>query len=77
MIRRGSFNGPYAFGGAEYYSAKIDGQDGFSGSPVYNDQGEIVGVFSLYDYTRGLALLSPGIKAQQFLADYDASVPTQ
>ena len=77
MIRRGSYNGSYAFGGAEYYSAKIDGQDGFSGSPVYNDQGEIVGVFSLYDYTRGVALLSPGIKAQQFLAAYDASTQSQ
>ena len=42
MIRRGSYNGSYAFGGAEYYSAKIDGQDGFSGSPVYNDNAEIV-----------------------------------
>ena len=77
MIRRGSFNGPTAFGGAEYYSAKIDGQDGFSGSPVYDDQGEIVGIFSLYDYTRGVALLCPGVKAQQFLADYDASAQTK
>jgi S1-C subfamily serine protease len=73
LIRRGSFNGSYAFGGAQYWSAKIDGQDGFSGSPVYNDQGEIVGVFSLYDYARGVALLSPGIKAQRFLEAYDAA----
>ena len=77
LIRRGSFSGPYAFGGSQYYSAKIDGQDGFSGSPVYNEQGEIVGVFSLYDYTRGLALLSPGIKAQEFLEAFDATPPSQ
>jgi S1-C subfamily serine protease len=73
LIRRGSFNGTFAFGGSQYWTAKIDGQDGFSGSPVYNDQGEIVGVFSLYDYTRGVALLSPGVKAQQFLEAYEAA----
>ncbi len=77
LIRRGSFNGSYAFGGYQFLSVKIDGQDGFSGSPVYDDKGEIVGVFSLYDWNRGVALLSPGSKVQQFLADYDASVQTQ
>lgn len=74
LIRRGSFKGSYAFGGAQYWSAKIDGQDGFSGSPVYNNQGELVGVFSLYDYERGVALLSPGTTAQRFLEEYEATI---
>ena len=76
LMRRGNFNGPYAFGGSEFLSAKIDGQDGFSGSPVYDDQGGIVGVFSLYDSNRGVALLSPGTKVQQLLSDY-AAAPAQ
>jgi S1-C subfamily serine protease len=74
MVRRGSFNGSYAFGGLQYLSAKIDGQDGFSGSPIYDRSGEIIGVFSLYDYKQGVALLSPGVKAQEFLAAYEATV---
>jgi hypothetical protein len=77
MIRRGKFNGMYDFGGQQYWSVKIDGQDGFSGSPVYNGKGEIVGVFCLYDWKRGVALLSPGVRAQQFLADYDAGAQSQ
>jgi S1-C subfamily serine protease len=77
MIRRGSFSGMYNFGGQQYWSVKIDGQDGFSGSPVYNGKGEIVGVFCLYDWKRGVALLSPGVRAQQFLADYDAGTQSQ
>ncbi len=72
MIRWGSFNGLYTFRGQQYWSVKIDGQDGFSGSPVYNSNGEIVGVFCLYDWKQGVALLSPGEKVQQFLAEYDA-----
>jgi len=76
LMRRGNFNGPYAFGGSEFLSATIDGQDGFSGSPVYDDQGGIVGVFSLYDSNRGVALLSPGTKVQQLLSDY-AAAPAQ
>jgi S1-C subfamily serine protease len=77
LIRRGSFNGSYAFGGYQFWSVKIEGQDGFSGSPVYNNKGEIVGVFSLYDYERGVALLCPGEKVQEFLAEYDASTQIQ
>lgn len=77
LIRRGSFNGAYALGNSQYLSVKIDGQDGFSGSPVYDHNGEIVGIFSLYDWKLGVALLSPGVKAQQFLADYDANVQSQ
>jgi S1-C subfamily serine protease len=77
VVRIGNFSGRSTFGGNEYWSAKIDGQDGFSGSPVYDRDGELVGVFCLYDASRGLALLSPGAKAQQFLADYDTSVRSQ
>src|SRR6267142_472431 len=75
VVRKGKFSGLSSFGGNEYWSAKIEGQDGFSGSPVYNLDGELVGVFCLYDSTRGVALLSSGAKAQQFLADYDTRVP--
>jgi trypsin-like peptidase len=77
MIRRGSFKGSYAFGGSQFLSVKIDGQDGFSGSPVYDNNGEIVGVFSLYDYERGVALLCPSAKVRQFLEEYDAGFQTQ
>lgn len=77
LIRRGNFKGAYAFGGAQFWSVKIDGQDGFSGSPVYDNKGEIVGVFSLYDYERGVALLCPSVKVQEFLAEYDAGFQTQ
>jgi hypothetical protein len=77
LVRRGSFTGLYTFRGSEYWSVKIEGQDGFSGSPVYNGNGEIVGVFCLYDWTRGVALLSPAVKAQQFLENYDASAQSQ
>lgn len=72
IIRQGSFNGLYTYQGQQYWSARIDGQDGFSGSPVYNDRGEVVGVFSSYDSVNEVALISPGIKAQKFLEDYDA-----
>lgn len=77
MVRLGNFKGLYNFRGNEYWSVKIEGQDGFSGSPVYNGNGELVGVFCLYDWSQGIALLSPGVKAQQFLADYDASLQSQ
>jgi S1-C subfamily serine protease len=77
VVRMGNFRGRSTFGGNEYWSAKIEGQDGFSGSPVYDREGELVGVFCLYDSNQGLALLSPGAKAQQFLADYDTSVRSQ
>ena len=77
VVRRGSFSGLSTFAGNEYLSAKLEGQDGFSGSPVYNRDGELVGVFCLYDSIQGVALLSPGAKAQQFLADYDRSVRSQ
>ena len=77
VVRIGNFSGRSTFGGNEYWSAKIEGQDGFSGSPVYDRNGELVGVFCLYDSILGVALLSPGAKAQQFLEDYDTSVRSQ
>ena len=77
VVLTGKFRGSSTFAGNEYWAAKIAGQDGFSGSPVYNQDGELVGVFSLYDNNQGVALLSPGAKAQEFLADYDLSVRGQ
>jgi CBS domain-containing protein len=73
VLRRGSFNGPYMFAGQEYWSAKIEGRDGYSGSPVYNDGGELVGVFSRYDFSRSVALISTGIRARKILEDYNSS----
>ena len=71
-VRRGGFKGPYTYRGREYWSAKIEGRDGFSGSPVYNEKGQLVGVFSGYDYARKVALISPGARAQKLLQDYAA-----
>lgn len=73
MVRRGVFSGPYTFRGQEYWSAKIDGRDGCSGSPVYNDKSELVGVFSGYDWAKKLAVISPGAKAQKLLEGYNSS----
>jgi len=72
MVRKGVFYGPYTVKGQEYSLAKIDGQDGYSGSPVYNQKAEIVGVFSGYDRSQKLAMISPGIRAQKLLEDYVA-----
>jgi S1-C subfamily serine protease len=74
MVRQGVYNGPYQMRGQEYWSAKIDGRDGYSGSPVYNDRAEIVGVFSGYDWAQKLAVISPGQRAQKLLDDYNASL---
>jgi len=76
FLRRGIFQGPYIFQGKQYWSIKIDAFDGFSGSPVYNDQGQIVGVFCGYDSAEGIAFISPGIKAQRLLEEYDAGIGT-
>lgn len=70
MVRQGVFYGPYMANGLEYWSAKIDGRDGYSGSPVYNDKAELVGVFSGYDWTKKLAVISPGARAQKLLEDH-------
>jgi hypothetical protein len=72
-VRRGSFYGPYQFRGLQYWSANLEARDGFSGSPVYNNRAEIVGVFSGYDWAKKLALISPGERAQKLLEDYAAT----
>lgn len=74
FLRKGVFQGPYIFQGKQYWSIKVDAFDGFSGSPVYNHQGEIVGVFCGYDSNEGLAFISPGAKAQRFLEEWDAGI---
>ena len=74
FLRKGVFQGPYIFQGKQYWSIKVDAFDGFSGSPVYNHQGQIVGVFCGYDPAEGLAFISPGAKAQRFLEEWDAGI---
>jgi S1-C subfamily serine protease len=69
-VRRGVFYGLYPLRGQEYLSAKIDVRDGYSGSPVYNERAELVGVFSGYDWSKKLALISPGTRAQKLLEEY-------
>lgn len=73
LVRRGVFYGPYMSRGLQYWSAKIEVRDGYSGSPVYNDRAELVGVFSGYDWSNKLALISPGVRVQKLLEDYAAS----
>ena len=70
MVKQGIFHGPYMSRGLEYWSARIDGRDGYSGSPVYNNKAELIGVFSGYDWSRKLAVISPGARAQKLLEDY-------
>lgn len=72
MVRKGVFYGPVVMKGQEYRLARIDGHDGYSGSPVYNQKAEIIGVFSGYDRAQKLAMISPGIRAQKLLEDYVA-----
>ncbi|HSL56121.1 MAG TPA: serine protease [Pyrinomonadaceae bacterium] len=74
IVSHGSFVGDYMLGNQEYWSVKIDSRDGFSGSPVYNSEAEVVGVFSGYDWSQKLALISPSIRAQKLLEDYNATV---
>ena len=73
-VKRGLFSGTYTYKGRQYWAAKIEGRDGFSGSPVYNGRGEIVGVFSGYDSAQKVALISPGTGVKRLLAEY-ASAP--
>jgi len=73
VVSHGSFFGNYMLGNQEYWSVKIDSRDGFSGSPVYNENAEVVGVFSGYDWSQKLALISPSIRAQKLLDDYNAT----
>jgi S1-C subfamily serine protease len=73
VVSHGSFVGDYRLGTQEYWSVKIDSRDGFSGSPVYNSDAEVVGVFSGYDWSQKLALISPSIRAQKLLEEYNAA----
>ena len=73
VVSHGSFYGNYMLGNQQYWSVKIDSRDGFSGSPVYNSKAEVVGVFSGYDWSQKLALISPSIRAQKLLEDYHST----
>jgi len=70
IVGRGTFMGAYAFKGIDYWSAKLSARDGYSGSPVYDEQGELIGVFSGYDWSRNVAVISPAIRAQKLLEEY-------
>ena len=70
IVGRGTFMGAYAFNGLDYWSVRISARDGYSGSPVYNEQGEVVGVFSGYDWAKDLAVISPGKRAQKLIEEY-------
>jgi len=70
IVSHGTFYGSYALKGIDYWSVKISARDGFSGSPVYNEKGELVGVFSGYDWSQKLAVVSPGLRAQKLLEEY-------
>lgn len=70
IVGRGTFMGAYAFNGLDYWSVRISARDGFSGSPVYNEQGEVVGVFSGYDWAKNVAVISPGIRAKKLIEEY-------
>jgi S1-C subfamily serine protease len=73
MVSRGVFHGSYTLRGQEYWSAKLASRDGYSGSPVYNNKAEIVGIFTGYDWVQDVALISPAVKAQKLLEDLDSS----
>jgi S1-C subfamily serine protease len=73
VVSQGTFYGAYSLKGVDYWSVKIMARDGFSGSPVYNEKGEVVGVFSGYDWAQRLAVLSPGFRAQKLLETYAPS----
>jgi len=77
VVRMGNFRGRSTFGVMSIGPQRSKARMVFSGSPVYDRDGELVGVFCLYDSMQGVALLSPGAKAQQFPCDYDTSVPIQ
>lgn len=69
IVSQGTFYGSYALKGVDYWSVKITARDGFSGSPVYNEHGELVGVFSGYDWSKKLAVVSPGVRAQKLIEE--------
>lgn len=70
IVRKGTMMGPYAMNGLEFWSAKLNARDGFSGSPVYNEKAELVGVMSGYDPSQKLALISPGARLQKLLEEH-------
>jgi S1-C subfamily serine protease len=70
VVSHGTFYGAYSLKGVDYWSVKITARDGFSGSPVYNEKGEVVGIFSGYDWAQKLAVISPGLRAQKLLEEY-------
>jgi S1-C subfamily serine protease len=72
IVSQGVLHGSYAFRGLQYLSVKIESRDGFSGSPVYNEKAEVVGIFSGYDWSQKVALISPGERAQKLLEDHIA-----
>lgn len=72
LVNRGTLYGSYSFRGQEYWSAKFDMRDGYSGSPVYNERAEVIGVFSGYDWNQRLAVISPANRAEKLLEDYFA-----
>lgn len=74
VVSHGTFYGAYSLRGVDYWSVKISARDGFSGSPVYNEKGEVIGVFSGYDWAQKLAVVSPGVRAQKLLDEYAPSV---
>ncbi|MGI8918085.1 MAG: S1 family peptidase [Pyrinomonadaceae bacterium] len=76
IVTSGVFHGSYALRGLQYLSVKIESRDGFSGSPVYNQKAELVGIFSGYDWSQKVALISPGERAQKLLEDHNAEPKT-
>lgn len=76
IVTSGVFHGSYALRGLQYLSVKIQSRDGFSGSPVYNQKAELVGIFSGYDWSQQVALISPGERAQKLLEDHNAAPKT-
>ena len=72
VVKKGVFYGPQVVGSQEFSLARIEGRDGYSGSPVYNQKAEIVGVFSGYDRSQKLAVISSGMRAQKLLDEYIA-----
>ena len=72
IVSHGIFHGSYSYRGLQYLSVKIEGRDGFSGSPVYNQKAEVVGIFSGYDWSKNVALISPGERAQRLLEGHIA-----
>lgn len=72
IVTSGIFHGSYPFRGLQYLSVKIESRDGFSGSPVYNQNAEVVGIFSGYDWAKKVALISPAERVQKLIEEHNA-----